>query len=251
MLPIALDLTQSAATYAEVSGLLAGFGITLLVLLIDGSSPTEEGLPPLRQSAVPLIAILILMNGAATIMWGYIAGSGQATGSKLGTMAYLSGFVSTLSVVVAVTGIQIIIPSAHYQVRLLRTTFVAAVALLNLLGITLATFLLLGAQMGHTTMTQTIDTFGGFAAALTGTMLVIIMVGLGLGISTPYRERGLNSPRVFVAYCILLLVTITAISLGFGVTAFSQTVHIAGPVIVAINLVWALFTGWSAVFLPG
>jgi hypothetical protein len=243
------DITQSAQIYAEVSGLLTGFGITILILFIEstlGPRRDQETDAWAAQVAFSVVAYVILTTGAGAILWGFIAGLSTPDTLRTWSLVLLAGANSTLSVVMLVQALFLVVPRVGPMAFIsdVERYFETLVVSINALGLFFFNVVLFGLLRGETSLLEVVRTQPALLA-----LVAFILFGLTLIVGFVKRGSGLATTKSFAAFYVLLLVWVGVLSLIFGGIGVLGLSGLAVGGVIAVDATWAVLTGLAMRFM--
>jgi hypothetical protein len=90
--PLCINLTEAAGFHAQMMGVLAGFALTCLVLIVGGERDQH---PPSANGLIMLFVALVLLSTAA-FLYGTAAGE-EERGSRAASLILMSGSVAAVA----------------------------------------------------------------------------------------------------------------------------------------------------------
>ncbi|MBN1250233.1 MAG: hypothetical protein JXC32_21395, partial [Anaerolineae bacterium] len=114
--PSLVDLGVIAGNYGQMTGVLAGFAFTALVLLL-ATTPSEQHLPAVRRGeGVPLslfVAFIALV--IATLLYSVLAGEPEEARPRAATVELIDGVVFGLAVLMLLQGVSMLMYGARIE----------------------------------------------------------------------------------------------------------------------------------------
>lgn len=225
MLPIEYDITVSAEAFSGTASLLAGFAITVLVLIVenvyDDDGASTQQVQETGQRALAMIAFVILANIAAAYLWGLV--TGDTSGSL---RPYIMNLVVVclfgLAAVMTIEALLLIVPNTRFaRIRPVLGVFGFFTAALTLLTIYASVLELLRVQQGQASYPATFQQNAGILIVMGLGMVLLPLVGGLLNLRGFDRRIGLEGWPVSNAFIICAGVWILALSGVFTLYRYS------------------------------
>lgn len=248
------NITIAAQSYSQVTGVLAGFGMTIIVLLVDRIIPPDSGqeASPNVQRALALLSYAVMANMVCAVFYGHISGDTTELRIRPLVLGLITNILFVMSIQIMLEALALIVLQRQIpEVAGLRRYLLFAATIILVMDVMGISVGVLNAQLGHTSFGETIRNNLTFLLTLLAFLSVPPLMGGILNLNLLNTRLRLESTKSFWAFFIVLLVWTLGMVGGFSfVSSFPADQSLSQLSLLIMGGTWSILMGWSLVFIP-